>query len=689
MPALWLPLALTMAPGPINSFETPAEVAAAQARGTRVSVTREHVTDGRQALQIEFLPGEWPNVNFAAPSPWDWRGEGGLALDLTNPGREPVTFSVRVDDDPAADGNTHCRTGSGRIEPGATATFLFPLGPDPMSVGMRGLPAAPNMRSLGASGSGPFDAGHIVAFQLFMHRPASVTRLVLDNLRTVPPVALDGMVDRFGQYARAEWPGKLHAAEELKQRRDAEAAELNAHPSLPERDRFGGWAAGPKLPATGFFRTEKRNGKWWLVDPEGALFFSIGMDCVNTDLATFVTGRERFFSWLPPRNDPLARCYRRVEQVHSGPVRSGEAFDFFCANLERKYGPDYRPHWFDLALDRLRAWGFNTVGNWSDARLYRNGRVPYVATADIEGKHARLSSGSDYWGKMHDPFDPQFARDAAEAVRAVAARVKGDLFCLGTFVDNELSWGGGGEENGRYGLALGALAEGPASPARQAFLEQLRQKYGEPAKLNSAWGTNFSAWDQLRPPPGRLTAGAREDMAAFVKSLARRYFTVVRDALKAADPDHLYLGCRFAWRTPEAVEAAAEVCDVVSFNIYAPRLDAAAWRFTETLNKPCMIGEFHFGALDRGMFHTGLVAAGSQAERARMYTDYLHSVLDHPAFVGCHWFQYVDEPLTGRVWDGENYNIGFLTVTDTPYPEMVAAARQVDAEAYRRRAAGP
>ena len=26
----------------------------------------------------------------------------------------------------------------------------------------------------------------------------------------------------------------------------------------------------------------------------------------------------------------------------------------------------------------------------------------------------------------------------------------------------------------------------------------------------------------------------------------------------------------------------------------------------------------------------------------------------------------VDEPLTGRAYDGENYNIGFLTVTDTP-----------------------
>jgi agarase len=68
-----------------------------------------------------------------------------------------------------------------------------------------------------------------------------------------------------------------------------------------------------------------------------------------------------------------------------------------------------------------------------------------------------------------------------------------------------------------------------------------------------------------------------------------------------------------------------------------------------------------------------------------MYRDYVGSVLDHPAFVGCHWFQYADEPLTGRTWDGENYNIGIVDVTDTPYPEMIAAAKQIHSEAYRRR----
>jgi len=45
----------------------------------------------------------------------------------------------------------------------------------------------------------------------------------------------------------------------------------------------------------------------------------------------------------------------------------------------------------------------------------------------------------------------------------------------------------------------------------------------------------------------------------------------------------------------------------------------------------------------------------------------------------------MDQATTGR-GDGENYQIGFLDVCDTPYPEIIQASRDVAAEMYRRRA---
>jgi agarase len=82
------------------------------------------------------------------------------------------------------------------------------------------------------------------------------------------------------------------------------------------------------------------------------------------------------------------------------------------------------------------------------------------------------------------------------------------------------------------------------------------------------------------------------------------------------------------------------------------------------------------------MFHTGLRPTRNQAARAEAYKNYVRSVLALPQFVGCHWFQYVDQALTGR-FDGENYNIGLVTVTDTPYPELTQAAREINAKVYR------
>jgi hypothetical protein len=97
-----------------------------------------------------------------------------------------------------------------------------------------------------------------------------------------------------------------------------------------------------------------------------------------------------------------------------------------------------------------------------------------------------------------------------------------------------------------------------------------------------------------------------------------------------------------------------------------------------------LASEFHFGATDRGMFHPGLFAAGSQAERAECYRRYVEACLDSPRYVGAHWFQWQDQPLTGRP-DGENFAIGLVSVTDAPYPELVQAVRTTAADMYRRR----
>ncbi len=686
---------VAMAQRTLFDFEKADDLQLVVRNSVEVQRTSASVNLTGQALEVAFQPAEWPNVTFKPAQPWNWSDAYALAISIHNPNSEPVWFGIRVDDDPRADGWNYCRQATTTIGAGQTQTYILPLALSPMDFGMRGLPplVQGNGVLLGAANPHRLNLSHIVAFQVFLHRPPRPVKLHVDNIRLVEgTVAIKGIVDQFGQWTGGDWLGKVKSVDELRQHRQREAQELRQHPALPDRDEYGGWASGPRLEATGYFRTAKHQGKWWLVTPSGRLFVSLGMDCVRLGDATFITGREEMFTWLPPQTDPLATHIGYHSGVHSGPVKEGRTINWYALNLQRKYGENYKPAWMEVTLQRLRSWGFNTIGNWSDWDFHRNGKVPYVGTAHIGGDHARVPSGNDYWGKMHDPFDPKFEQSVRAALEPLTRRIGNDPWCLGYFVDNELSWSGTGEEGGRYGLAYGALQQDAAtSSAKRAFLEQLRAKYGDIQKLNAAWGTSFTDWSALEKPvtlQSPSTEARRADFSAFVKSLAQRYFRIVRQVLKELAPNHLYLGCRFAWYGPEAVEAAAEYCDVISFNIYAPRVDHERYAILRQLDKPAIIGEFHFGALDRGMFHTGLVAAKDQNDRARMYRDYLTSVLTHPNFVGCHWFQYVDQPLTGRWFDGENYNIGFVTIADLPYREMMEAAREIHGAAYRIRSDG-
>jgi hypothetical protein len=215
----------------------------------------------------------------------------------------------------------------------------------------------------------------------------------------------------------------------------------------------------------------------------------------------------------------------------------------------------------------------------------------------------------------------------------------------------------------------------------------LKTRYATIEKLNEAWGTSYASWDALlqsREIPSELKR-AGDDLRGFYTRTAEQYFRVMRDTIKAVAPHQLYLGCRFAWVNSRAAAAAAKTCDVVSYNLY--RRSVADFDFNGGADVPLIIGEFHFGALDRGMFHTGLVPVANQAERAQAYQDYIKGALQHPQFVGTHWFQYQDEPTTGRVLDEENYQIGFVDIADTPYAEIIAASRDVAARLYTARLA--
>lgn len=637
--------------------------------------------DGARMLKVEFEPSNYPNAFFTAPEhAWDWSGSAGIAVDLINPESEAFVVCMRVDNE-GADGFKNCNTGSTTAVPGERTTLrLFFRTPDRNKLwGMRGLPKS------GPIGWGAeIDPSRIVAFQVFLDHPTDKHTLLLDNFRVFGEggdVPLP-FVDRLGQYLHADWPGKLQDEKEFPQRRAEEEKDLKATPELKDRDRFGGWTRGPKLQATGWFRTEKLDEKWWLVTPEGHLFFSLGMDCVGTWEKTFVQGREDWFEWLPNREEePWKDFFSFQKGAHSmaDPIGGeGWAFGFYTANLLRKYGEDWPNLWRENAYARLRSWGFNTVANWSQEDVLQHSPMPYVVSLWISGDFKVIEGATGYWGRMKDVYDPRFVSSVTNAVAHIRDTHARNPLCIGYFVDNELSW---------ETIQKGVLASPSEQPARQALIRSLQDQYKTLEALNAAWATQAADWDSLRAPDSTNDV-CRKDLDIFTHAFAKTYFEAIQTAIKTHAPNQLYLGCRFATAPEPVVQACAEVADVVSFNLYRPVISCKDFGGDKDLGKPIIIGEFHFGALDRGMFHTGLVPTKDQSTRAESYIKYVESVANCPSFVGCHWFQYVDEPITGRWFDGENYNIGFVNVVDIPYPELVKSARKVHAEIYSRRYKG-
>ena len=631
----------------------------------------------------------WPGATLAAPQgQWDLSAFGYVALSVRNTGTERVTVNCRVDN-PGADGAKNCVTGSVSVEPGATKELRVPLKRasdeklDGKLFGMRGYPVT-------WGGAGTVNPTNITQLLIFVNKPSADHVFEVDDIRAdgswIPPTAWSHdaepffpLIDTFGQYRHKDWPGKVHSLAELQQHREAEAKELAAQPGPRDWNQYGGWAGGPQLKATGFFRVEKHAGKWWLVDPEGRLFWSHGIDCVRMFDSTPVEERESWFENFAGAQPEFAefivpRAFA-LKGHYAG--RSPKCFSFAGANLKRKYGADWRQAVPDVIHRRLRSWGLNTIANWSDEGVRLLRRTPY--TDAVSSRDTKNIDGREgYWGKFADVFDASFRESLRRSMAAKRGKSAGDPWCLGYFSDNEMSWGD------ETSLAEAALRSPPEQAAKREFLADLRAKYGDIAKLHDAWGTAHASSDALlasREAPDRKKAWA--DLTAFYTKAAETYFRTVREVIKEAAPNQLYLGCRFAWVNARAAAASTKFCDVVSYNLY--QRSVADFVFNGGADVPLILGEFHFGALDRGMFHTGLVPVENQAARATAYADYVRGALRHPQFVGSHWFQYQDQPTTGRVYDEENYQIGFVDIADTPYPETIAASRAVAAELYRLR----
>ena len=306
------------------------------------------------------------------------------------------------------------------------------------------------------------------------------------------------LIDDMGQWTQKEWKKKVADRQEcnrilqelLSRAEAAEKEESKRGTAFPfaDWDAYGGWTK-KKFRKTGWFHVERENGRYWLADPEGNAFLSVGLDCINPGEGT------RLGPVLPFVGEDVRRRYlEAVQQEEARERAAGERteaavspekgnrpanshacsgrkeYDFFnygVGNLKAAFGEGWKECWMKIVRYYLCSWGVNTIGNWSDREFIRFARLPYVIPLDSFSEEGYPHTEVAIFRDFPDVFAPEYEESAKRYAKGLAPFVS-DPLLIGYFMRNEPEWA--------FVYGLNIAEEMLANPAQTACREQFRKR---------------------------------------------------------------------------------------------------------------------------------------------------------------------------------------------------------------------
>jgi len=507
---------------------------------------------------------------------------------------------------------------------------------------------------------GPFEEPHFTPE--FEIASVAMSRILPESY----PSLEEPYVDEMGQWKGRDWPGKAHSIDELAERNNNLLESVASNEFPDEWSLYGGWKE-LQFEATGFFRTHHDGNRWWLVDPEGFAFLSAGVTGIGYYGMGPVEGIKDLFEWLPTVGD---LTYTDA----LGHIREMEAVDFLRINLVRSFGPDWREKWSRLTAGLMKKIRLNTVANWSNMNFIRDQNLPYVL---------QLSGFPTTEKRLFRDFPDVFSEEYAENSVEFASQLedfKDDPYLIGYFLINEPHWG-----FGYHNLAFEMFSSPSESATKKAFVEWIGEEYeGDITRFNAEWNLSLDGFGNIidKTFKEHPSETAEKLFHEFSKIMVRKYVDVPCNEVEKIAPNHLNMGMRYAWISSDLMYTAGERFDVFSINGYGNPEPPDTEEIARRSGLPVMIGEWHFGATDRGLPATGIQGALDQEQRAMAYRYYFEQGFTRPEVIGLHYFQWNDQPVYGR-FDGENYNIGVVDITNHPYPELTEAMTRSHERLYR------
>lgn len=399
-------------------------------------------------------------------------------------------------------------------------------------------------------------------------------------------------------------------------------------PQLPEDgplDRFAG-LAGRMERATGFFRTQQIDRRWWLIDPDGGRFLARG-----------------------------------VNSITPTPTAAGRKA------LAKQFGTEQE--WARDTTDRLRAAGFNSAGAWSEHGALRAVEQALVETrlwsfmASYGKKRGGTFMQAGHVGYPNDCpfiFDPEFPAFCDEHARQIAVD-RDSPWVLGHFSDNEMPW--------KRGLLEKYLELPDTDPGHIAARDWLDKRPGRKA------GASITSNDRIA-----FLEFAVERYVSTVAAAVRKH-----DPNHLFLGPRLH---EIAFDLPEVYRACGRHCDVICVNYYRawtpdPEL-MAMW--SRESGRPFMVTEHYAKGIDSGMGNTS--GAGwlvkTQQDRGRFYQNFAIGLLRSRHCVGWYWHRYADNDPRDPKVDPSNRdsNKGIVTAHYEPWTELIDEMRRLNRRVF-------
>jgi len=454
-------------------------------------------------------------------------------------------------------------------------------------------------------------------------------------------------VDSFGQKLFGDWPGRIETASDYLTHLEKELEWMNNTPRSSELSQYGGYMGADAFDATGRFRVVKvnhggsPNAKWWLIDPYGYPFFSIGVTGVGTDGGRRDVELEDFSAGSP--TTWLERCHpNRTIDVHQ--LDCAESMNHYQEAVQFKHGfrdtstfelgdtANFASRHGAMIQARMKTWGVNSLGAWTTYEIIARPVDEKIATQS----GVPVGSRSAYFLFVNTDMTVDLLNPAKTSDNSLRNHIKNKLFEARTNLNAWLAFAGTTVKTDPY--CIGVMIDNELESESRGIVD-------------------LAYW--------------------------RRYYNFAKQAKDSIlGAEMLYFSNKYAgWPETSHQALVQEFCDVLVYNHYQNSVDVKKDQYDnarfakaeerQTVDFPMLVGEFAFGSFEgTSTVATAAKHATNQEHRGRLARHYMNSALQSYNHIGVHQYRFTDQNIFGRP-AGENFQNGMVSIQDQPYYDYI------------------